>query len=130
MRVHFLHRHILNTMVILEEGNLPHPRCARCDMLVPRRDLNDRHPATAQCARGLERNMRQIIEAETRESSERASEAYGEPLENVMKFRYLRRVLTEGGDDWLAVVENLGKARKSGGMLPWILSQEGADSKM
>ena len=36
MWVHFLHRHILDTMVILEEVNLPHPRCTQCDMLVPR----------------------------------------------------------------------------------------------
>ena len=35
MRVHFLYRHVLDTVVIMEEGNLPHPRCARCDMLVP-----------------------------------------------------------------------------------------------
>ena len=45
-----------------------------------------------------------------RESSERAFEEYGEPLENVMTFRYLGRVLTAGSDDWLAVVGNLGKA--------------------
>ena len=51
MRVNFLHRHVLNIVVILEEVNLPHPRFSRCDMLVPRRDLNGKHPATAQCAR-------------------------------------------------------------------------------
>ena len=28
MRVHFVHRHVLNTVVILEEGNFSHPRCA------------------------------------------------------------------------------------------------------
>ena len=28
MRVHFLHQHVLNTVVILEEGNSPHSRCA------------------------------------------------------------------------------------------------------
>ena len=27
MRVHFMHRHVLETVVILEEGNLPHPLC-------------------------------------------------------------------------------------------------------
>ena len=27
MRVHVLHRHVQDTVVILEEGNLPHPRC-------------------------------------------------------------------------------------------------------
>ena len=55
MWVNFLHRHVLNTVVILEEGNLPHPRCARFDMLVIRRSLNRKHPATAQCARAAER---------------------------------------------------------------------------
>ena len=27
IRVHFLHRHVRDTVVILEEGNLPHPQC-------------------------------------------------------------------------------------------------------
>ena len=69
IRVHFVHRHVLNTVVILEEGNLPHPRCARCDMLVPRRALNIRHPDTSQCVEGAERKRRQHGETETRESS-------------------------------------------------------------
>ena len=84
--VHFLHRHVLNTVVILEEGNLPHPRCTRCDMLVPRKALNSRHPATAQCAGGVEWKRRRLVEAEMREISERNFEEYGEPLEKVMKF--------------------------------------------
>ena len=32
MRVHFVHRHVLDTVVMLEEGNFPHPRCAKCNM--------------------------------------------------------------------------------------------------
>ena len=86
MRVHLVHRHVLDTVVILEEGNFPHPRCARCDMLVPRRTLNGRHPATAQCAKGAERKRQRLAEADTRESLERAFEAYGEPIKNVSKF--------------------------------------------
>ena len=35
MQVHFVHRHVLDTVVILEKGNSPHPRCAQCDMLNP-----------------------------------------------------------------------------------------------
>ena len=27
MRVHFWRRHVRETIIILEEGNLPHPRC-------------------------------------------------------------------------------------------------------
>ena len=61
---------------------------------------------------------------------ERAFEAYGEPLENITTFRYLRRVLTAGDNEWLAVVGNLGKARKSWGRLSQILSREGEDPKV
>ena len=62
MRVHFLHWRVLDTVVVLEERNLPHPRCPRCDMMVPWRTLNIIHPATAQCASGAERKMRRLAE--------------------------------------------------------------------
>ena len=55
-------------------------------MLVPQRALNSRHPATTQCARGAERKMKRLVEAELREISERAFKAYGELLENVTEF--------------------------------------------
>ena len=99
-------------------------------MMVPRRALNNRHLSMSQCARGGERKRQQISESETRESSKRGFEAYGEPLENVTTFRYLGRVLTEGDDDWLAVVGNLGGAQNIWGRLSRILSQEGADPKL
>ena len=40
-----------------------------------------------------------LVEVETRESSERASEAYGEPLENVMTFGFLGHLLMAAEDD-------------------------------
>ena len=98
-------------------------------MLVPWRALNGRHPATPQYARGEEQKKRRLAEAETQESSERAFEAYGEPIHNVLAFRYLGRVLTTGYNDWLTVVGNLGKARKSWGRLSQILIREGADPR-
>ena len=70
------------------------------------------------------------MEADLRDSPERAFEAYGEPLEILTAFRYLGRVLTTGDDDWLAVVGNLGKARKSWGRLSRILIREGVDPKL
>ena len=94
MRVHLLYRNVLDTVVILEEGNYPHPRCARCGLLVPRQALNGRQPVTAQCARVTDRKRRRIAEAEMRESLDQAFEAYGEPLQNVSTFRYMGRVLT------------------------------------
>ena len=52
MRVHFCRRHVRDTVIILEEGNLPHPRCEECDMLVPWWSLNGRHKDTEMCRSG------------------------------------------------------------------------------
>ena len=75
MRVHFVHRHVLDTVVMLEEGNFSQPRCVRCDMQVPWRELNGQHLGTTQCLKGAERKRRRLAEAETRENSERFFEA-------------------------------------------------------
>ena len=80
MWVHFLNRHVLDTVFILDEGNLPHPQCTQYNIMVPRRALNGRHSAKSQSSRGTERKRRRLAEAELRESSERAFEAYGDPL--------------------------------------------------
>ena len=113
-------------MIILEEGNLPHPRCSRCDMLVPLRALNGRHHATAIFKKGAERKIRRMAEAELSDNTERAFEAYGKKLDTVSTFNYLGRVMTAGDDDWPAVAGNLVKARKIWGRLARILSREGA----
>ena len=73
MRVHFMHRHVQETVVMLEEGNLPLPRC---DLQVPRKALNGRHLGTLQCKKGEEeRKRRRLAETETQENSERAVHA-------------------------------------------------------
>ena len=99
MRVHFVHRNSQDTVVMLEEGSFPHPRCARCDMRVPRQALNGRHLGTAQCAKGAERKRRRLANTETRENLERAFRAYGQPMEAVSEFRYLRWLLTATYED-------------------------------
>ena len=69
MQVHFLHRHVLDTVVIQEEEKPPHPRCTQCNIMVPKRSLNGRHPAADQCARGEEQKRRRLAETEMREIS-------------------------------------------------------------
>ena len=56
----FLHRHVSDTMIILEDSNLAHPRCSRCDMLVPWKALNGWHFTTNQCAKGAEQKRWQL----------------------------------------------------------------------
>ena len=99
-------------------------------MLVPLSALNGMHIATAQCSWGAECKRRQLVEDEFREISERAFQAYGEPLENVTAFRYLGRLMATVDDYWPAVVVNLQKARNSWGQLLRILSREGGNPKV
>ena len=130
MRVHFWRRHVRDIVIILEEGNLPHPRCSLIDMLAPWRTLNGKHKCTAICRSGEERRRRRLAETEMRESTETDFEAYGKQLEAVPSFKYLGRILTEVDDDWPAVVGNPGKAQKIWGRLKRILSREGADKRV
>ena len=87
MRVHFVHRHVHDTVVILEEGNLPLPRCPRCSMQVSRRAHNGRHLETNQCKTGAERKQRRLAAAEVETASEKAFQAYGKNMRAVTEFR-------------------------------------------
>ena len=81
--------------------------------MVPWHTLKVSHLATAHYARGAERKRRRLDEEELRESMDMAFQAYGEPLENVTTFRYMRQVMKAGDDEWPSVLGNLQKARKS-----------------
>ena len=72
MQMQFCNRHVRDIVIILEEGNLQHPRCSQCNMLVPWRALSLRHHATAMCKKGAERKIRRMAEAELRDITERA----------------------------------------------------------
>ena len=69
MQVHLFHRHIWDTVIILEEVNLPHPRCHWCDMLVHWHELNRKHLAIAQCYKGAGRKHRRLEEEDLQEST-------------------------------------------------------------
>ena len=52
MRVHFWRGHVRDIVIILEEVNLPHPRCTNCDMFVLWQALNGAHKNTKMCKGG------------------------------------------------------------------------------
>ena len=76
-------------MVILEEGNLPQPRCPRCDILVPWEDLNGYHTNTAKCTKGEDHKWHHMVAEKMRESTAQAFQAYGRPLDIAFYFKYL-----------------------------------------
>ena len=126
MRVKFWHRNVRDTVVILEEGNLPRPRCPLCDMLVLWKALYWTRRHKAQCSQGAERKRRRLASEEEREVATRAFSAYGRPLDIVTSFRYLGQVISTADDDWPEVVKNLARARAVWRRMSRILSREGA----
>ena len=63
MGMHFCNRHVRDVVIILEEGNIPHLRCSRCDMLVLWRALKGRHHTIAVCKKVAKRKRRRVAEA-------------------------------------------------------------------
>ena len=49
--IHFVHRYMRYKIVILDEGNRPHPRFLACDMFVPWEALNCHNSTTELCMR-------------------------------------------------------------------------------
>ena len=86
-------------VIILEEGNLPHPRCTNCDIFVLWWALNGRHKSTEMCRGRADKKRQRLAEAEVRDSAEMAFEVYGKQIQTVTRFKYLGRILTEGDDD-------------------------------
>ena len=125
MRVHFCHRHVRDTVVILEEVNLPHPWCPLCDMLVMCKTLNLTHRCTAQCTRGAEQRRRQLAAEEEMEVTARDFSAYGNPLEMLTSFKYLGRVISSTDNNWPVVVRNLTWEKTVWMRMSQILSREG-----
>ena len=67
LQVHFVCRHPKYTIVILKEGNQPHPWCPQCGMFVPQEAPNWSHPTSVMCWRGTERKQRRLLVEETEE---------------------------------------------------------------
>ena len=50
LRINLVHRHMRETIVIMEGGNCYHYRCSSYNMFVPWEEINHHHPTTALCA--------------------------------------------------------------------------------
>ena len=126
MRVHFMHRHVQDTVIILEEFNLYHPQCPRCDTLVPWKDLNSRNVTNSQCAKGVEQEISWMTAEEIRESAASVFQVYGRSIEIVTSFKDLGWIMTASDYDFPEVVGNLCKSHKSWARLAMILIGRGS----
>ena len=110
--VHFVHINMRDTMVITEKANLPHPRCARCDMFVSWVYLNGRHPNTALCKKGEDSNWCCMAMDEAQSGVDTTFQAYVCPPTNISPLKYLSRLLTAKKNYYQKVVAKLQKAQR------------------
>ena len=129
-RMHFWHWNVWDTVVILKEGNLPHPRCPLCVMLVTWRSLNGSHQRTSYGKKRAERKQGQLAEEEERAVTSWTFSAYGHPLEMVTSFRYPRRAILATDNDCPEVIRNLVKTQAVLRRMMRILIREGGRRKV
>ena len=67
LRVNLSFHHPRYIIVILEEGNKPHPRCPKCYMSFPQEALNQTHLTSVMCWRGTDRKRQRLVVEETEE---------------------------------------------------------------
>ena len=87
LRVDFAHRHVRDTVIIMEKGNLTHLRCPWCDIMVLWEALNVYHLNTTKCAKGAKRKRPGLAVEEARVGTEAAFQEYGLPITNVVAFK-------------------------------------------
>ena len=105
-----MHWHVQDTVAILDDVNHPHTICAFCEIFSLWSSLNDRHPVTDMCTRGVEKKRRRIAAEVARSGVETAFQAYGQPLANVGLFKYLGCLPMATDYYWTPVVANLSNA--------------------
>lgn len=128
LRRHFHHRHVRDTLVILEEGRLP--RCELCDMFVSHQAIRQGHQRTKACKTGAARKRQRHAAEDARRADEVVISACGQPLDAVDVFKYLGRLLSRYDNDWPDVYKNLTKARKRWGMVSRVLRRENANPRI
>ena len=65
-----------DTVIIVEEDNLPHPRFPQCYILFMWEGLNKQDPTTSQCDKGVYMNRNMLETEETQAGTERYFRVY------------------------------------------------------
>ena len=104
-----------------------HPRCPHCDMLIPCESLNGYHIKTALFSKELERKNHRLATEEVVAGTDTVFWTYGHSFSKVATFKYLGRILTATGDNWIEIVANTWKVKRKWTSLSRILGREGTN---
>ena len=126
IRKHFQKRHVEDTIVVREEGQLP--RCNGCG-LFSRVANTQAHLATRSCKDGTVK--RQLLRrAKLQEQAQKVVfKVDGRDLKRSHRFKYLGRILDEDDDDEHAALRQLHRAREKWGRLGAVLRGQNASAR-
>jgi hypothetical protein len=125
MRRHFRARHLEDTIIIVEEGELP--RCDSCGIF--QKDVGPKHKMGGECIKATKTRKARKDEQVQKTARDVVFEVSGVPIENVKEFLYLGRTVEENDDDEPAIQRNLKRAREKWSKIGRILSREGANPR-
>ena len=127
MRRHFRQRHIMDTIVIEEEGQLP--QCRWCG-LFGRNVLNESHTESNDCS-DFSVKRKRFYRAIRQESAKDVEfNVGGQVLKKSRQFRYLGRILDDEDDDNHAALRQLARAREKWGRIGRVLQSEGVSPRV
>ena len=126
LRQHFQKRHVEDTIIIRQEGQLP--RCNRCG-LFSRVANTQAHIDSKACKDGTTR--RQIILQARRQEQATTTkfQVDGQELKKKSQFKYLGRVLDDQDDDEHAALRQLTRARQKWGRISQMLRGQAASPR-
>ncbi len=122
MRRHFRSRHLKDTIIVEEEGQLP--RCGKCGIF--QKSVGLKHQASVDCKRYTESRERRADVKVQKVANEVVFMINERPIKCVKEFKYLGRILDNKDDDRPAINRNLNRARGKWGSIGRILSKENA----
>ena len=127
MRQHFATRHLEDTIIISEEGQLP--RCEECGLFA--KSVNSaRHRNSAECHRLSEKRRRYFKNLAKSIATDVSFTVNGVAIKRVNRFKYLGRVLDQADNDNAAAERQLSRARSKWGRVGKVLSAEGASPRV
>ena len=87
--------------------------------------MNGFHKRISQCKKGEGHKRQRLATEESRAVTSRGFSTYRHPLNIVLSFKYLGRMLLAADYYWPAVIQNLSTVRMVWRIMPRILSSEG-----
>jgi hypothetical protein len=123
MRQHFRSHHVKDTIVVIEDGPDPLPKCPKCGIF--QKNVGEVHQQSSTCKQFAMRLNAKNMQIHNEMIAENTTfTVFGETIENVHEFKYLGRIVTDTDDDKATIVHNLNKAGNAWGQINRLLSQE------